>query len=133
MTEHDISPHRTSEHHTTTPGIADTPGIPGITGITDTPGIAATRGVADDGELRARALKRLKDKRDLKAHLLAYVTVNLLLVGIWAAAGGGFFWPVFPILGWGIGVAFHVWDVVSPEPGPREVEAEMERLRTRGR
>jgi hypothetical protein len=127
MTEHDISPHRTSEHHTTTPGIADTPGIPGI------PGIAATRGVADDSELRARALKRLKDKRDLKAHLLAYVTVNLLLVGIWAAAGGGFFWPVFPILGWGIGVAFHIWDVVSPEPGPREVEAEMERLRTRGR
>ncbi|HEX5521927.1 MAG TPA: 2TM domain-containing protein, partial [Pedococcus sp.] len=91
MTEHDISPRRTSEHPTTTPGIADTPGIPGI---------AATRGVADDGELRARALKRLKDKRDLKAHLLAYVTVNLLLVGIWAAAGGGFFWPVFPILGW---------------------------------
>lgn len=108
MTEHDINPHRFSELQDTT-----------------------TPGVADDSELRTRALKRLKDKRDLTAHLLAYVTVNLLLVGIWAAAGGGFFWPVFPILGWGIGVAFHVWDVLSPEPGPREVEAEMERLRTR--
>jgi hypothetical protein len=109
MTEHNISPHQISEQDTTSPR------------------------VADDNELRTRALKRLKDKRDLKAHLLAYVTVNLLLVGIWAAAGGVFFWPFFPILGWGIGVAFHVWDVVSPEPGPREVEAEMERLRTRGR
>jgi 2TM domain len=84
-----------------------------------------------DQELRARALKRLKDKRDLKAHIVAYVTVNLMFVGIWAATGATFFWPVFPILGWGIGLAFHVWDVMSPEPGPREVEAEMERLRTR--
>ena len=84
-----------------------------------------------DRELRARAVKRLKDKRDLKAHVLAYVMVNLLLVGIWAASGAGFFWPVFPILGWGIGIAFHIWDVVSPEPGDREIEAEMNRLRTR--
>jgi hypothetical protein len=86
---------------------------------------------AEEQELRERALKHLKDKRDLKAHLLAYVTVNLLLVAIWFAAGGGFFWPMFPILGWGIGIAFHVWDVVSPEPGPREVEAEMQRMRAR--
>ena len=85
----------------------------------------------DERELRARALKRLKDKRDLKAHILAYVTVNLMLVGIWAVSGGGFFWPAFPILGWGIGLSFHVWDVVSPEPGPREIEAEMNRLRAR--
>lgn len=85
----------------------------------------------DERELRERALKRLKDKRDLKAHILAYVTVNLLLVGIWAVSGAGFFWPVFPLLGWGIGLTFHVWDVVSPEPGPREIEAEMNRLRAR--
>ena len=46
-----------------------------------------------DRELRQRAIKRLKDKRDLKARILAYVTVNLLLVGIWAATGAGFFGP----------------------------------------
>ncbi len=85
--------------------------------------------LAEEQELRERALKHLKDKRDLKAHLLAYVSVNLLLVAIWFAAGGGFFWPIFPILGWGIGIAFHVYDVVSPEPGPTEVAAEMERMR----
>lgn len=86
---------------------------------------------AEEQELRERALKHLKDKRDLKAHLLAYVTVNLLLVAIWFAAGGGFFWPIFPIFGWGIGIAFHIYDVVSPEPGPREIEAEMQRMRAR--
>ena len=88
-------------------------------------------GSAEEKELRERALQHLKDKRDLKAHLLAYVTVNLLLVAIWWGAGGGFFWPLFPIFGWGIGIAFHIWDVVSPEPGPREVEAEMQRMRAR--
>jgi hypothetical protein len=86
---------------------------------------------AEEQELRERALKHLKDKRDLKAHLLAYVAFNLLFVAIWFAAGAGFFWPIFPIAGWGIGIAFHVYDVVSPEPGPRDVEAEMRRMSTR--
>src|SRR5205085_11426605 len=26
---------------------------------------------------------------------------------IWAAGGGGYFWPIWPILGWGIGVGCH--------------------------
>ncbi len=87
-----------------------------------------------DAALRERALKHLKDKRDLQAHLVAYVTVNLLLVGIWWVTTGGsgaFFWPIFPILGWGIGVAFNVWEVMSPEPGPEQVRAEMDRMRHR--
>ena len=84
---------------------------------------------AEEQELKARALKHLKDKRDLKAHLLAYVLVNLLLVSIWYTTGSGFFWPIFILFGWGIGIAFHIYDVVSPEPGPAEVRAEMERMR----
>ena len=85
----------------------------------------------EEQQLREQALKRLKDKRDLKADLLAYVLVNLLLVAIWYTTGSGFFWPIFIILGWGIGIAFHVYAVVSPEPGPVEVQAEMERMRQR--
>ena len=34
----------------------------------------------------------------------AYVAVMLLLVGIWALTGAGYFWPIWPMLGWGIGV-----------------------------
>ena len=86
----------------------------------------------EEQELRARAQKRLKAKRDLKGHVLAYVLINLAFVGVWYLAGGGFFWPVFIIVGWGIGLAFNIYDVLSPEPGPDEVRAEMERLRRRG-
>lgn len=46
-------------------------------------------------------------RRELRSHVAAFVAVNLLLVGIWAVTGAGYFWPVWPILGWGIGVASH--------------------------
>ena len=81
-------------------------------------------------DLRKRAEKRLKAKRDLGAHALAYVLVNAFLVVIWAMTSpSGFFWPAFPILGWGIGLAFNVWDVYSPEPTEDKIRAEMDRLR----
>ena len=89
--------------------------------------------LSGEPELRQRAVKRLEDKRGLMAHALAYVSVNLLLVAIWYVTSAGFFWPVFPIFGWGIGLAFHAWDVLWPAPGPRQIEAEMERLRRSSR
>jgi class 3 adenylate cyclase len=46
-------------------------------------------------------------RQSFKINLTLYVLVNVLLIGIWAASGGGYFWPVWPILGWGIGVAGH--------------------------
>jgi len=41
-------------------------------------------------------------------HLFLYVAVMGLLVLIWAITSGfRFFWPFFPIFGWGFGVGFH--------------------------
>lgn len=34
----------------------------------------------------------------------AYIMVMALLVAIWALTGAGYFWPVWPALGWGIGL-----------------------------
>jgi 2TM domain len=59
------------------------------------------------------------------------VTVNALLIGIWASTGAGFFWPVFPLLGWGIGIAFHALEVYRGEPSEEEIAKEMDRLRRR--
>lgn len=36
--------------------------------------------------------------------LVAFVAVNLVLVAVWALSGGGYFWPIWPILGWGLGL-----------------------------
>lgn len=46
-------------------------------------------------------------RRSFHTHLRLYLLVNVLLVGIWAASGGGYFWPVWPMLGWGVGLAAH--------------------------
>ena len=91
----------------------------------------APEGTEDEQDLRQRAVQRLEAKRGLMGHVLAYVMFNLLLIAIWWTTSRGFFWPVFPLFGWGIGLAFHAWDVLSPAPGPRQIEAEMERLRRR--
>jgi hypothetical protein len=84
-----------------------------------------------DQELRQQAIKRLQDKRVVMAHVLAYCSVNLLLIAIWYTTSSGFFWPVFPVFGWGIGLAFHVWDVLWPAAGERRIQEEMDRLRRR--
>ena len=81
-------------------------------------------------DLRQAAFTRLRKKRDLAAHTLAYVLVNAFLVGIWVVTTGtgGFFWPLFPLMGWGIGLAFNAWDVLSPAPSEGRIRAEMARL-----
>jgi hypothetical protein len=91
-------------------------------------------GIENGDELRELAIKRLRDKRGLQAHLLAYTTVNLFLVAVWYfITHGGFFWPMFPIFGWGIGLVFHAWDFYSPETfSEDQVQREIGRLRQRG-
>ena len=43
----------------------------------------------------------------LRRHLTFYALVNVLLIGIWAASGAGYFWPVWVMLGWGFALAAH--------------------------
>ena len=84
----------------------------------------------DASDLRELAIGRLRKKRDLQAHVIAFVLVNALLNGIWLLTGpGDFYWPMIPLLGWGIGLAFHVWDVFAPaSPSESAIRREMQRL-----
>lgn len=97
------------------------------------PGRAPQPGAED---LRSKAVKTLKKRRDFTGHLLVYLMVNTFLVVIWAVTSGpgGFFWPVFPLVGWGIGVVMNAWDVYRPEEFTEdEITAEMRRLEQRRR
>jgi uncharacterized ion transporter superfamily protein YfcC len=87
-------------------------------------------GADTEQNLREQAIARLKKKRDFKTHVLIYVAVNTFLVVIWAVTSGGFFWPIFPILGWGIGVLANAWDVYGRKPiSEEEIRREADRLR----
>ena len=49
-----------------------------------------------------RSRPRRRDR--VGPELRAYLAVMTLLVAIWALTGAGYFWPVWPALGWGIGL-----------------------------
>ena len=78
---------------------------------------------------RDRAVQRLKKRRDFHAHLLVYALVNGFVVAIWAITGSaGFFWPVFVMAAWGIGLVMNAWDVYwRPEITEQDIQHEMER------
>jgi len=89
---------------------------------------------ATDAELRELALKRLKKRQDFRAHLVVYIVVNAFLWALWAVlsstSGWSFPWPIFPTLGWGIGVALNAWDVYGRRDiTAADVDREVERLR----
>ncbi len=87
--------------------------------------------ISSDAEprLRQQAISSLGKKRDFRVHLAAYLAVNTMLIVIWAFSGG-FFWPLFPILGWGIGLAVHAWDTHARRPLSEDaIHREIERLR----
>lgn len=42
--------------------------------------------------------------RGFAVHLLVYAVINSVLITAWALTGGGFFWPVFLMTVWGVGV-----------------------------
>jgi hypothetical protein len=76
--------------------------------------------------------------RDFYGHVLIYTLVNAFLVVIWLITGPhGFFWPVFVIGIWGIGVVMNAWDVfwrpgITEEDIQHEVKRQQEREHGQG-
>ncbi len=80
-------------------------------------------------ERRAAAIGRITDKRDFRNHAVVYCAVNVVLVVIWAASGAGYFWPIWVIGGWGIGLAAHAWRIYGRRPiSEADIIDEMQRL-----
>jgi hypothetical protein len=55
--------------------------------------------------------KTAKKRASFKWHLISYVTVNAFLVAIWFFTSFQneqmlYFWPIWPIMGWGLGLFF---------------------------
>jgi hypothetical protein len=44
--------------------------------------------------------------RDWSAHVAAYVLMNVVFIVAWLEGGKGYFWPAWPLIGWGIGISF---------------------------
>jgi hypothetical protein len=63
------------------------------------------------------AIKRIQAKNGFTIHLLVYLAINTISVVSWALteAGkpfpAGFFWPIFLIAAWGVGLVIHGYSV----------------------
>ena len=81
--------------------------------------------------LRQRAIRQVRKRRDFYGHLLVFVLVNAAVITIWATVGDrGFFWPIFLILGWGIGLVMNAWDVFYRSyEDEGQIQHEIDRLR----
>ena len=62
--------------------------------------------------------------QSFKTHLTFYLLINVFLIGVWGASGGGYFWPIWPMLGWGVGLAAHGAPLIARRGGrsPRPVD-----------
>ncbi|MGI8710783.1 MAG: 2TM domain-containing protein [Acidimicrobiales bacterium] len=56
---------------------------------------------------REREARQIRRRRAFLLHATIWAAVNVLLVVIWALTGGGHPWFLYPLLGWGIGLAAH--------------------------
>lgn len=73
---------------------------------------------------RARVLK----KRKILSDLVAYVVINAFLVGVWAVAGFGYFWPGWVLAGWGVLLLLDVWDAyVRRDVTEADIQREMDK------
>lgn len=62
--------------------------------------------MAEDDQLE-RARSRAKAKVDFYVHLVIYVIVIGMLLGINLITGAGYLWAVWPAFFWGVALALH--------------------------
>lgn len=87
--------------------------------------------LTEEQAIRRQIKKRMEARTELVQHASWYVGVNLLLVFIWLVTGG-FFWPIFPLFFWGLGVAGQGFEYYNKYGGGAQrreaaIEAEVQR------
>ena len=81
--------------------------------MTDTP-MAPEQGVVGADNVRELAIQRLKMKQDFKGFVGGGGLAVIVAIVIWALGEGGYFWPMWVILGVAIGVVAQGWKAYGP-------------------
>lgn len=85
------------------------------------------------------ARKRVKSKKEFYEHLTVFAVMSVFFFLLNALTAFGNWWFYWPILGWGIGVLFHYFEVfgfpgipdMSEEWEEQQIKEEMKRLEQR--
>ena len=84
----------------------------------------------NEEELYQYARQRVKRRRKFYSHVITWVVMSVFFI-LLNLATSDYFWAIFPILGWGIGVAFHGIQIFTNEWEDSEIDREYERLKKR--
>jgi hypothetical protein len=87
-------------------------------------------GIDRPEQARQLAIQRLKLKQDFKGMAAGGAFAVLVCIVIWAMGDGGYFWPVWVILGIGIAVVVQAWKAYGPSN--RITEADVRREMEKG-
>lgn len=82
---------------------------------------------ATESELRERAISRLRARRGFWWSAIWFVAINAMLIFFWSRSGG-FFWPIFPIVAWGIGLGAQAIALFGAGESEAKIQEEMRRL-----
>lgn len=83
-------------------------------------------------DIRNAARKSLKAKTDFKMFLGTAIIVSFIVTGVWFVTGAdGYFWPMWPMLGLAIGLAFAGFNAYGPNGHITEsaIDAEVAKLK----
>ena len=86
----------------------------------------------DVSVIRRRVEKKFEERSGLLQHGIVYVAVNIMLWIIWLLTTGGFPWPLFVTVFWGIGMLSHLIDYYhnygqGAQRREAQIDAEVER------
>lgn len=87
-------------------------------------------GIDKPDRARELAIQRLKLKQDFKGMAAGGAFAVLVCIVIWLMGDGGYFWPVWVILGIGIAVVAQAWKAYGPSN--RITEADVQREMEKG-
>lgn len=79
-------------------------------------------------QMRHQAIRRIRERQQFYVHFAFFLAMNAYLVFAWARSGAPFFWPIWALLGWGIGIFGHASHVfgwqrpISEERIQRELD-----------
>ena len=94
--------------------------------------------MAKEPDYNKMAQKRVKEVKGFLAHFYSWLVVGIFLMALNLLTSPGFLWALIPILGWGIGLAFHVFEVFG-YPGlgkaweDRLLQQEVDRLKSKAK
>lgn len=81
----------------------------------------------DETRIRRDVKRSFRARSGFRWHLRVYVLVTALLLVINLMTTPALLWSVFPIAGWGVGVALHGYFISQGGQRDAEIEAEVQR------